>query len=334
MYGKITCILIIGLVAGFVLNGCSSEKPGEKPTIEKTPTPPKAVQTMPGPVQLRKIILNQARKQRGTPEEVKGIEKITIPGPGGEIPLRIYTPEGSGPFPVLVHIHGGGWVFGDLETHDNICRVLANRVTGVVVSVDYRLSPEHKFPAALEDSFAAYQWTVANIDRLNGKKEHIAVLGDSSGGNLAAVVCMMAKEKKVPAPAFQVLLNPVLNLASMDTQSYLDNAVGAGLSLKSMEYFREHYLSNPEERQNPYVSPLLAVDLSGLPPALVVTGEFDVLRDEGEAYAKRLQEAGVAAGYFRFPGIRHMGLSWATASKTIKPALDETVKALNSAFGR
>ena len=271
----------------------------------------------------------------GVPEEVGKVENRNIPGPGGEIPVRIYTPNGEGPFPALVYYHGGGWVIGNLETVDVPCRLLANRANCVVVSVDYRLAPEHKFPAAADDSYAAAKWVVENAASIQVEAERVAIGGDSAGGNLAAVVALMARDKGEISLAYQMLVYPVTN-HSYATESYTENADGYLLTKDSMVWFWNHYLRNEEDGKNPYASPLQAEDLSGLPPALVLTGEFDPLRDEGEAYAERLREAGVQVeakrydgmihGYFWMPGVLEQGRqSIEHAAKALKQVFEDKV---------
>jgi acetyl esterase len=244
----------------------------------------------------------------GEPEEVGKIENRNIPGPEGEIPVRIYTPKGEGPFPALVYYHGGGWVIGNLDMVDVPCRLLANKANCVVVSVDYRLAPEHKFPAAADDSYAAAKWVVENAAYIQADPERVAIGGDSAGGNLAAVVALMARDKGEISLAYQMLVYPVTN-HSYATESYTENADGYMLTKDSMVWFWNHYLRNEQDGKNPYASPLQAEELSGLPPALVLTGEFDPLRDEGEAYADRLKEAGVSVEATRYDGMIH-GYFW------------------------
>ncbi|MBU8919354.1 alpha/beta hydrolase [Bacillus sp. FJAT-29953] len=267
----------------------------------------------------------------GAPEEVAKVENRTIPVPGGEIPVRIYTPAGEGPFPALVYYHGGGWVIGNLDTVDVPCRMLANRAGCVVVSVDYRLAPEHKFPTAAEDSYAAAKWVAENAVSIQVDPERIAVGGDSAGGNLAAVVALMAREKGGPSFAYQMLIYPVTNHA-YDTDSYRDNAEGYFLTKNTMVWFWNHYLRNEEDGQNPYASPLLAEDLSGLPPALVITAGFDPLRDEGEAYAERLKAAGVPVEATRYDGMIH-GFFWMPGVLAeAHNAINQAANALKQAF--
>ena len=237
-------------------------------------------------------------------EPVASVVDRTIPGPGGEIPVRIYDPGGPGPKGALVWFHGGGWVIGNLDGADFGCRMMANAAGVVVVSVDYRLAPEAKFPAAADDSFAATRWVADNAASIGVDPARIAVGGDSAGGNLAAVVSQMAKAAGSPALAFQLLVYPVTDF-SYHTPSYRENGEGYLLTLESMEWFWNHYLNSPEDGANPKASPMRAADVSGLPRALVITAQYDPLRDEGEAYAGRLSEAGVPTTAIRFNGQIH-----------------------------
>jgi acetyl esterase/lipase len=240
----------------------------------------------------------------GPPVQIARIEDRKIPGPAGEIPIRIYMPEGKAPLPVIVFYHGGGWVIGTLDTHDPICRHLAKQASAVVVSVDYRLAPEHKFPAGPEDCYAATAWVAAHAAEIGADSSRLAVGGDSAGGNLAAVVSLMARDRGKPKIRLQILIYPVTDHA-YETASYRENAKGLLLEKDSMVWFWNHYLASASDGANSYASPLRAKDLNGLPPAIVVTAEFDPLRDEGEAYAKRLEAAGVAVKMKRYGGVIH-----------------------------
>lgn len=244
----------------------------------------------------------------GEPEEVRKVENRMIPGPGGEIPVRIYTPEGNGPFPILVYYHGGGWVIGNLETVDVPCRMLTNKASCIVVSVDYRLAPEHKFPAAVEDAYAAAKWAVEEASSIGGDSNRVAVGGDSAGGNLAAAVALMARDKKDLKLVYQMLIYPATN-HDFNTDSHRENAEGYLLTRDSIVWFWNHYLRNEEDSKNPYASPLLAGNFKELPPALVLTAEYDPLRDEGEAYAAKLREAGIPVEEKRYEGMIH-GFFW------------------------
>ena len=269
----------------------------------------------------------------GVPEAVEKVENRSIPVPGGEIPVRIYTPAGEGPFPALVYYHGGGWVIGNLDTVDVPCRLLANRAGCVVVSVDYRLAPEHKFPTAAEDAYAAAKWVAENAASIGVDPERVAVGGDSAGGNLATVVALMAREQRGPALAYQMLIYPVTN-HSYDTDSYRENAEGYFLTKNTMEWFWNHYLRDEQDGQHPYASPLLAEDVSGLPPALVITAGFDPLRDEGEAYAERLKAAGVPVEATRYDGMIH-GFFWMPGVLVEgNNAINQAANALKQAFNQ
>ncbi len=237
---------------------------------------------------------------------IGAVEDRPIPGPGGDIPVRIYTPvnAGAGALPVLVYFHGGGWVVGDLDSHDAVCRSLANASGCKLVSVDYRLVPEHPWPASPDDCFAAAEWVVANAAALGADVNRLAVGGDSAGGNLAAAVTLRARAAHGPRIAFQLLIYPAVD-ATMSLPSNVSNGSGYFLEKASMEWFYGHYLQGGADTKNPDVSPLFADDFSGLPPAYGVTAEYDPLRDEGHAYADKLQAAGAAVEYINYPTMIH-----------------------------
>jgi acetyl esterase len=238
-------------------------------------------------------------------ETVARVENRVLPGPAGEVPARLYVPAGAPErSPGVVYFHGGGWVIGSPDTHDTLCAALANRTGARVLSVDYRLAPEHRFPAAAEDCYAATCWIAEHGDAFDVDATRLAVAGDSAGGNLAAVVALMARDREGPRLRHQVLLYPVTD-HDFDTPSYLENAEGYLLTRDAMRWFWNHYVPDPARRDEPYAAPLRAEKLSGLPPATVVTAEFDPLRDEGEAYAGRLRDAGVAVESIRYDGMIH-----------------------------
>ncbi len=258
-----------------------------------------------------------------TPPQIGMVRDLTADGPLGPIPLRVYRPAGvpaSTPLAVLVFFHGGGWVIGDLETHDVLCRQLTAGSGVSVVSVDYRLAPEHKFPAAVDDAWAATRWVVAHAGELGADASRLAVGGDSAGGNLAAVVALLARDKGAPAIAVQVLIYPVTDLVG-ETRSYRDFAEGYLLTREGMRWFIAHYLTAEAEAADWRASPLRAQSLAGLPPALIVTAGFDPLRDEGEAYAERLRDAGVRVDSVCYGGMIHgfvpMGRLLDTAGRAI-----------------
>jgi acetyl esterase len=234
--------------------------------------------------------------------------------------------------PVLVYLHGGGWVIGTLDSYDATCRELAQGAGCVVVSVDYRLAPEHRYPAAPEDCYAAVQWVAANAASLGADAKRLAVGGDSAGGNLSAVVSQMARDRGGPAIRFQLLIYPVTD-ADFTRRSYVDNAEGYLLTTASMRWFWDHYVPEQAKRAEPYASPLRAADLSGLPPAWVCTAEFDPLRDEGEAYAKRLQQAGVSTTLTRFDGLIHGFVSMGLVAPKAQAGVDEAIAALAKGVG-
>lgn len=233
------------------------------------------------------------------------IRNTKIPGPAGKIPVRIYSPNKVHNAPVIVFYHGGGWVAGDLDRVDDICRKMARKSSAILVSVDYRLAPENPFPAGLNDCYAALEWTYENARSINGDPNRIVIAGNSAGGNLAAAVVLKAHQENGPPIIAQVLNYPVTNCWSLDTASYKEYGNGAFLNLKQMNYYLKSYVPNREDRKNPLVSPLLANNLEGLPPALITTAEKDALRDEGEAYARRMQDAGVSVTLKRYKGMPH-----------------------------
>lgn len=246
-----------------------------------------------------------------------GVADRVIDGPGGPLRLRIYRPPGAnpGPLPLVVFFHGGGWVICDLDTHDPTCRRLCVGANAVVVSVDYRLAPEHRFPAAPDDCDAATRWAIANAGALGADPGRVVLAGDSAGGNLAAAVALRLRDSGGPAVAGQLLVYPVTDHHTAGFGSYAEFAEGFGLTRSVMAWFWDHYLGEPMAAVRAGdlpadAVPLRAADLSGLPPALVLTAGFDVLRDEGEAYAARLREAGVPTVLERHAGMHHGFFTW------------------------
>lgn len=278
------------------------------------------------PVVARAARLEPMKMLGGEPVVLGRVEELSIPGPAGDIPARLYANEHGGLRPALVYFHGGGFVFGNLDTHDAVCRPLAKHSDGVVISVDYRLAPEHKFPAAVDDSYAATLWVAANAERLGIDARRISVGGDSAGGNLATVVAMRCRDAGGPALASQVLIYPVTDVSAFDTGSHRELAEGYFLTRSAMEWFTGHYLASADQKNHPEASPLLASNLSGLPPALVITAEFDPLRDEGENYAERLKQAGVPVTAVRYPGMIHGFVSMHGVLTGGRQAIEEAAK--------
>jgi acetyl esterase len=253
-------------------------------------------------------------------QDVAIVRDLTLPGAAGEVGARLYHPGGEPP--LIVFFHGGGWVIGDLETHDGLCRSLADRADAAVLAVDYRLAPEHPFPAAVDDAMAAARWAAANAADLGADPTRVAVAGDSAGGNLAAIV---AQELRGEVDlAAQILLYPVVD-CDFDRPSYKENAEGYFLTREAMEWFFGHYVPDFGSRAHPKVSPLRNDDLSGLPPAVVVTAGFDPLRDEGDAYAEALADAGVEVRHLRYPDQIHGFVGFIGLVEAAGRALDDVV---------
>ncbi|MGE2723886.1 alpha/beta hydrolase [Mycolicibacterium pulveris] len=261
-----------------------------------------AVHTMTG-AEARAVIKSRFVPPR-QPEQVGAVADEIVAGPDGPIPVRIYRPLGaSGALPVLVYAHGGGWVFCDLDSHDGLCRAFANLLGAVVISVDYRLAPEHRWPAAAEDVYTVTQWTAQRADALGVDPARLMVGGDSAGGNLAAVTALMARDRGGPALAAQLLVYPMI-AADFDTRSYQLFGQGFYNPRPALQWYWDQYVPSPADRSHPYASPLCA-DLQGLPPAVVVIAGHDPLRDEGVAYADALAEAGVHAAQCHYEGGVH-----------------------------
>jgi acetyl esterase len=277
------------------------------------------------PITARTSRLEPMKALGGQPDFLGRVEDLSVPGPGGDVAVRVYATEQGGVRPALVYFHGGGFVFGNIDTHDAVCRAIAKGSGSVVVSVDYRLAPEHKFPAAVEDSYAATVWVAQNAPTLGIDPQCISVGGDSAGGNLATVIAMRCRNAGGPALASQVLIYPVTDVSSFETDSHRDFAEGYFLTRAAMQWFTGHYLSSADIT-HPEASPLLATDVSGLPPALVITAEFDPLRDEGEAYAERLRQAGVPVTVSRYPGMPHGFVSMRGVLAGGRQAIDEVAE--------
>lgn len=262
--------------------------------------------TEPADAQKVRRLLAENAPPAPEPTPVGAVTDRTIPGPAGEIPVRIYQPASGGTPPIVVYFHGGGWTICDLDTHDENCRRMTAGAGVVTMSVDYRRAPEHRYPAAADDAYAATVWAAEHAGELGGDASRLVVAGDSAGGNLTAAVTLMARDRGGPRLDCQVLLFPATSsMRDAEFPSYEENAEGYMLTKAGMEWFWDHYLSSPEQAANPYASPLHATDLGGLPPAIVATAEYDPLRDEGLAYAERLAGAGAEVVSLPYAGMIH-----------------------------
>lgn len=250
-----------------------------------------------------------------------------IAGPSGEIPIRVYRPTQTSPKGVFVYFHGGGWVVGSIKSHDDRCRQVSAGAECAVISVDYRLAPEHPYPAAVEDAYAATAWAANNREALGGEGARVAVGGDSAGGNLAAVVALMSRDRGGPDLAFQALVYPAVD-HDLGRPSVIDNAEGYVLTRAAMQWYIDQYVPDVAQREDPYFAPILAESLEGLPPALVITAEYDPLRDEGNQYARRLEQAGVDTTLRCVDGAVHGFLGWTQGSALARASMGEICAAL------
>ena len=306
-----------------VLDKLASMNPKPLPQLtaaeaRKGPTPADAV----------KAVMQEKGKST-EPEPVAKVLDLKIPGAEGQIPARIYTPEGKGPLPVVVYFHGGGWVIANNDVYDSSPRALANLAKAIIVAVDYRQGPEHKFPAAHEDAFAAYKWALENASSFGGDPARVAVAGESAGGNLAAAVSLMARDRKAAMPVAELLVYPIAGY-DFDTPSYEENATAKPLDKAGMQWFYQQYLNSPKDAQDPRIS-LVKADLHGLPPTTVITAQIDPLRSEGQTLAKNLEKAGVKVESKNYDGVTHeffgMGAVIAEAKDAEKFGADGLKKA-------
>ncbi|MES2637142.1 MAG: alpha/beta hydrolase [Pseudomonadota bacterium] len=284
----------------------------------------------PSPADAVKALLKKQGKSV-EPEAVGKVENKMIAGAAGQIPVRIYTPKGEGPFPVIVYYHGGGWVIADLDTYDASPRALANATNAVVVSAHYRQAPEHKFPAAHDDAHAAYKWVLEHAKEMNGDPKRIALVGESAGGNMAAAVSVLAREHKMQMPVYQVLVYPIAD-NNVETASYIENAKAKPLDKAAMQWFFKQYFRTPADGDNHLISLLDEKDLKGLPPTTVITAQIDPLRSEGKAYADLLQKAGIDVRYKNYEGVTHEFFGMAAVLDKAKQAQQFAAEGLNKAF--
>ena len=287
----------------------------------KQPTPADAV-----------MALLKKQGKSTAPQPVGKVEDRMLAGATGPLPARLYWPAGAGPFPVLVYYHGGGWVIANKDVYDATPRALVNLANCLVVSVDYRQGPEHKFPAAHDDAWAAYEWVVKNAASINGDPARIAVGGESAGGNLAVATAIAARDRKLPMPIHQMVVYPIAGFDT-NTASYKENAAAAPLSKPAMEWFFKQYLRSPADGKDPRIN-LVDADLKGLPPATVITAQIDPLRSEGMMLANRMKAAGVAVEYRNYDGVAHEFFSMGAAVAKAKEAEQQAAEGLNKAFSQ
>lgn len=260
------------------------------------------------------------------------IKDTTIEVDSQNIPVRIYTPDEGNNFPIIIYSHGGSWIAGNLDTHDNVCRKLSSNTSSIVISVDYRLAPENPFPAAVNDVYNTLEWTSKNAKSINGNEKLIAVVGDSAGGNLSAVTSLMSRDKGGPKIACEVLVYPSTNINELNTESWSNFANDFNISTEEMERYISLYVPKEEDRKSSYASPLLAKDFSNLPDTLVITAEIDPLRDEGEAYGKKLQDSGNEVRTIRISGVTHGFITMDKVTDKADEALNEVYSYLKNEF--
>lgn len=276
-----------------------------------------------------RALADAKRVTRGQGESLAEVSDRVIAGMDSDITVRLYRPHTVGVLPALVYFHGGGFVLGDLDSHDNLCRALSNRLGALVVSVDYRRAPEARFPAAFDDAWTAVQWVAEQATELSIDPSRLLVGGDSAGGNLAANVCIKARDCGGPAIAHQLLFYPVCD-NDLSRTSYREVGSGYFLETDMMRWFWEQYLTAPQDADKPYCCPLKTDDLSNLPPATLVVGGYDPLKDEGLAYIERLRVAGVAVHSLVYPGAIHGFMSYIGMLQLSDQALDETIDSLRT----
>jgi acetyl esterase len=290
---------------------------------------PEDARDQPTPADAVKKVMEKQNKKG--PEKVAKVDDISIKLSGHDVKGRIYQPEGDGPHPVILYIHGGGWVIADLDTYDATPRALCNATDALVISTHYRQAPEHKFPAAHEDVFGAYQWAMENAGRWGGDASRIAVVGESAGGNMAVALSMMAQDKGMQMPVHQVLVYPVAD-TSMSSESYRQHADAKPLNAEMMKWFFDQTFSKEEDRNNHQVNLLAAQTLKGLPPTTVITADIDPLRSEGEALANKLQKDGVPVAHRNFEGVTHEFFGMGAVVDKAREAMDFAAENLKEAF--
>ena len=301
------------------------------PKVIETLAPAEA-RKQPSPADAVKSLLESQSKSTA-PETVAKVENRTFPGPGGAVPIRIYTPAGNGPMPVVLYIHGGGWVIADLDTYDASPRAIANAAKAIVVSTHYRQGPENKFPAAHDDTLAAYKWVLANATDIGGDPKRVALVGESAGGNMAANIAIAARDQKLQAPVHQVLVYPVAN-NDLNSPSFQENANAKPLNKAMIEWFVKHYLGDAAGAADPRIALVKQPNLAGLAPATIILAQIDPLRSDGEAYAAALGKAGVPVKLQHYQGVTHEFFGMGAVVDTAKEAVGVAAADLKAAFGK
>lgn len=291
---------------------------------------PEAVRKAPSLADAVKAVMKKEGKSApftGTTQDIK------VPTAGGELAARVYIPAGDGPFPTIYYIHGGGWVIADIDIYDSSPRALCEKTKAVVISTEYRKAPEHKYPAAHDDTWAVYQWVLQNAAKYKGDPKKVAIVGESAGGNMAASICIMAKQKGVQMPVHQLLIYPVTDY-SFETKSYKENAESKPLSAAGMKWFFKYYLTKAEDGNDPRLSILRTKDLSGLPAATIINAEIDPLRDEGEAYGEKLKAAGVPVTHKLYLAVAHEFFGMGAVIDEAEQAETFAAEQLKTAFSK
>ena len=310
-----------------VLDALASLNPKPLETLS-----PAEARKQPSPADAVKVVMSKEGKPK--PDDGVTTKDISIPGPGGGNPARVYTPSASRagkPLPVIVYYHGGGWVIADLDTYDATPRAIASMTGAVVLSAEYRHAPENKFPAAHEDAWTAYKWALDNAKTIGGDSSRVAVLGESAGGNLAINVSVMARDMKQQMPVYQALIYPVAGV-DMNTPSYNENAAAKPLSKAAMAWFVKHTTRGPQDLQDPRLDLVGKADLKGLPPTTIVTAEIDPLRSEGQALAKKLEQAGVKVNARDYTGVTHEFFGMGSVVGKAKAAETAVANDMKTAF--
>ncbi len=284
--------------------------------------------------EMRAVLHNNTSKFKSKPIPFSNIKNMDIKTASNQVPVRIYTPDNGSNFPLIIYSHGGSWVSGNIDDYENICRKLSKNSNAIVVSVNYRLAPENPFPAGIHDVYNVLQWIYENAKSINGDASRICIAGDSAGGNISAAVSQMARDKGGPHITSQILIYPSTNIYKLNTKSWSNFGMDYNLTRENFEKFISLYIPKSEDRKNEYASPLLSENFKGLPNTLIITAEFDPLRDEGEAYGSKLKDANVDVTFIRFKGVTHGFLSMDKITKKSDEALNEISTYLQKQFNK